>query len=133
MRPFDAGPVAVQVLPLYLPIASLFLSVVAVIAFSALLYLGHRRHELAPVRNRVFVAVIVASLVLQIGSTLNQLNILPTDIWQFVSLGTRVTVAVSLITLVSFDPIVQGQLDRLYDWIANGIARRTGHGKQNPR
>lgn len=126
-------PVAVQTLPLYLPITSLFLTLVALIAFAALLYLGHRRHELVPVRNRVFIAVVLASLVLQIGSTLNQLNILPTDIWQFVSLGSRVTVAVGLITLVTFDSIVQGQLDRLYDWIANGIARRTGHGKQNPR
>lgn len=106
-------PVAVQVLPLFLPITSIALSGIAIVVFCVLLWIGHRRKETGPVRNQLLIGIIVGGLALELGAPLNQLNLLPTPIWTWVSVAARLVVMVCLVTLLSIDADVQAWLDRV--------------------
>lgn len=110
--PAASEPVAVQTLPLFLPITSIFITGVSILVFAGLLWLGHRRHETGPVTIRLLIAVIIASLILQIGAPLNQVNLLPTDIWTEISIFARLVVMIGLIVLATLDVTIHAWLRR---------------------
>lgn len=93
-------PTAVQTLPLWLPWTSLVMSAVAIVCFLFLLWDARGTGQLRPTPNLLLIAILVASLLLQEGAPMNQLNLLPTDIWQFVSVFGRLVVLVGIATLV---------------------------------